>query len=420
MDLAIGNSPMQAHRALEEIAPSAQSAGDEILALYFQARAIANVKARRLDEGFAAFELALHTARHHGEPALCARVMINYGTAAVQDGDVATAIALLEEALAASRKIERSTARSTLEKVRSLASTKPVALVSLGEALFAAGDFRRASALLHEFHSVRSGSTTDLITAASVGLPLGMLLPDRALLELSSDPNLIELAFARHEQWLCGPLADAFCSYFEHHGRRREHDALLSRTLDKLTSLDNSLALGLRIARLGNAASLPRVSALMLRQCGGSSPLLDAYRDLFDSFVAARRQTGARAKEFALRAERAFDRCGRPVLRAAALQAAGMPAASVGVLRACGAAESAELRWRGAAVQRRLATQLTPRENEVAILAARGMTNRTIADALRLSERTVQHHCEAIFGKLGIRSRWQLSGALAEVAQAAG
>lgn len=420
VDLAIGNSPAQAHRALEEVAPAAQCAGDEILALYFQARAIANVKARRLDEGFAAFDLALRTARRHGEPALCARVMINYGTAAVQDGEVSLAIALLDEALAASRKIERTTARNTLEKVRSLASTKPVALVSLGEALYAAGQFARAAAVLHEFHTMRSGDSDGLLVAAAVGIPLGMLLPDRALLELSRDPNLIELAFARHEQWLCGPLAEAFCTYYECHGRRSEHDALLARALDKLTSLDNSLALGLRIARLGNAASLPRMSALMLRQCAGNSPLLDAYRDLFDSFVATRRQTSARAKELARRAERGFARSGRPVARAQALHAAGDPSQAAAVLHACGAAENAPPKWRGASVQRRLAAQLTPRESEVARLAARGMTNRTIADALRLSERTVHHHCEAIFGKLGIRSRWQLSDALAEVAQAAG
>ncbi|HKU81540.1 MAG TPA: helix-turn-helix transcriptional regulator [Candidatus Tumulicola sp.] len=420
VDLAIGNSHVQAHHALESVAPAAQSSGDEILALYFQARAIANIKARRLDEGFAAFDLALQTARRYGEAALCARILINYGTAAVQDGDVSLAIALLDEALTASRKIERTTARNTLEKVRSLASTKPVALVSLSEALYAAGQLERAAAVLHEFHTMRSGNTTDLITAASVGIPLGMLLADRALLRLSRDPNLIELAFSRREQWLCGPLAEAFCTYYESVGRRGEHDALLARALDSLTSLDNSLALGLRIARLGDAASLPRVSALALRQCTGNSPLLDAYRDLFESFVGARRQTGERARELARRAERRFARAGRPTMRALALHAAGDSDAATALLRTCGAAQPASPRWLGAPVQRRLAAQLTPRESEVARLAARGMTNRTIADALHLSERTVHHHCEAIFGKLGIRSRWQISNALADVAQAAG
>ena len=35
-----------------------------------------------------------------------------------------------------------------------------------------------------------------------------------------------------------------------------------------------------------------------------------------------------------------------------------------------------------------------------------------IASVLGLSERTVQNHCEAIFIKLGIRSRWQISAEL--------
>ncbi|HEY5426954.1 MAG TPA: helix-turn-helix transcriptional regulator, partial [Candidatus Tumulicola sp.] len=69
----------------------------------------------------------------------------------------------------------------------------------------------------------------------------------------------------------------------------------------------------------------------------------------------------------------------------------------------------------GAPIHKRLATLLTTREAEVAALAAQGSTNRAIAAALGLSERTVDHHCESIFGKLGIRSRWQLSAALAEV-----
>jgi DNA-binding NarL/FixJ family response regulator len=67
--------------------------------------------------------------------------------------------------------------------------------------------------------------------------------------------------------------------------------------------------------------------------------------------------------------------------------------------------------WGGAAISRHLTEALTPREAEIAKLAARGLTNRTIATLLGVSHRTVQHHCESIFCKLGIRSRWQLSEA---------
>ena len=52
---------------------------------------------------------------------------------------------------------------------------------------------------------------------------------------------------------------------------------------------------------------------------------------------------------------------------------------------------------------------LSSREREVAQLVARGLSNREIADALVLTERTVESHLTHIFGKLGLRSRSQLT-----------
>jgi NarL family two-component system response regulator LiaR len=49
--------------------------------------------------------------------------------------------------------------------------------------------------------------------------------------------------------------------------------------------------------------------------------------------------------------------------------------------------------------------QLTERELEVLKLAAKGMTNRQIANELTLSIHTVQAHLSNIFGKLGVGSR---------------
>lgn len=51
---------------------------------------------------------------------------------------------------------------------------------------------------------------------------------------------------------------------------------------------------------------------------------------------------------------------------------------------------------------------LTRREQEVALMAARGMSKREIADALFLSLRTVGNHINHIYGKLGIASRDEL------------
>ncbi len=57
-------------------------------------------------------------------------------------------------------------------------------------------------------------------------------------------------------------------------------------------------------------------------------------------------------------------------------------------------------------------TVLTPQELQVALLAARGMTNKEIADRIYLSHRTVSTHLYKAFPKLGIASRAQLRDAL--------
>lgn len=53
--------------------------------------------------------------------------------------------------------------------------------------------------------------------------------------------------------------------------------------------------------------------------------------------------------------------------------------------------------------------RLTRREDEIAGLVARGMTNRQIADVLHLSERTVESHVQHILTKLGLQNRSQVA-----------
>ncbi len=56
---------------------------------------------------------------------------------------------------------------------------------------------------------------------------------------------------------------------------------------------------------------------------------------------------------------------------------------------------------------------LTPSELRVAQLAAGGRTNRQIAQALFVTQRTVENHLTSTYGKLGISSRLELAAALA-------
>ena len=58
------------------------------------------------------------------------------------------------------------------------------------------------------------------------------------------------------------------------------------------------------------------------------------------------------------------------------------------------------------------AAELTPREREIALLAAAGASSREIADRLVLSVRTVDNHLQNAYRKLGVTSRTELSGVL--------
>lgn len=88
--------------------------------------------------------------------------------------------------------------------------------------------------------------------------------------------------------------------------------------------------------------------------------------------------------------------------------------------RRCGAARlahrtNAELQATGLSVRRYVPIgieSLTPSERRVAELAASGMTNRQIAQALFVTVKTIEAHLRATYDKLDIHSRRELKGAL--------
>ena len=59
-----------------------------------------------------------------------------------------------------------------------------------------------------------------------------------------------------------------------------------------------------------------------------------------------------------------------------------------------------------------LQPRLTAREQGVAGLVIRGLTNREIAAELVISVKTVEHHLGSVFGKLGVSNRTQLFAAM--------
>ncbi|GAB3002162.1 LuxR C-terminal-related transcriptional regulator [Saccharothrix stipae] len=100
-----------------------------------------------------------------------------------------------------------------------------------------------------------------------------------------------------------------------------------------------------------------------------------------------------------------FAAAGADLHAAEAAAASGNRALAVGLRTRCPGAATPAL----AAVT---APELTPRQREVAVLAARGLTNREIADVLTTSVRTVDNHLSVAYTKLGITTRAVLPAAL--------
>ncbi|MGW7310368.1 helix-turn-helix domain-containing protein, partial [Streptomyces sp. NPDC054835] len=56
---------------------------------------------------------------------------------------------------------------------------------------------------------------------------------------------------------------------------------------------------------------------------------------------------------------------------------------------------------------------LTPREREISVLVAEGLTNQAVADRLCLSPRTVESHVARVYRKTGVMTRAGLASLVA-------
>jgi DNA-binding CsgD family transcriptional regulator len=245
------------------------------------------------------------------------------------------------------------------------------------------------------------GRGAELVATAALGhLELSLGVPDAALARL--EPIV---AFARREA-IAEPGAIPFVvDHVEaliEFGRRDE-------AVELLDWYD------------GNARRLERASALA--NCMRCRGLLAASDARIDDSIAAYEQ----ALTWHERVEIPLDR-GRTLLALGVAQrrakrrreARETLEEAFGLFERIGAALWAE---RARAELRRISGRaatpgaLTPAEERIAALVAEGKTNREVAAALFLSERTVEGHLSHVFGKLGVRSRTELARVLASRTQ---
>ena len=330
---------------------------------------------------------AAQVARAHGLYERTHSALFNLGVSLMEAGEPLRAEGIFAELLdyVSGVQIERCNLDASLARIR-LASgrwkeSEHLARVSLAYARTPSDDQALALTTLATLDLRRGGNEWSR-----------MLDRAEAIVEGYDDPGLIApiVALRAEGAWLEGSLSDLV--------------PRLRASLAWATSAPNSWAmgeLGLWLILAGDLARLPD---------GAAEP----YR------LAA---TGERR-----RAAEAFEGRGIPYAAALALATSDDPDELRDAhdrLQMLGAEAVARkvahrLRDLGAPVPRGPRPQtrrnpggLTDRELEVAQLLADGLTNRQIAAALFVTEKTVGHHVSAVLARLGVERRGQVAGRLA-------
>jgi DNA-binding CsgD family transcriptional regulator len=167
----------------------------------------------------------------------------------------------------------------------------------------------------------------------------------------------------------------------------------------------------------GNARRLERVSALA--NCLRCRGLLAAAEGRVDEAIALHGEALILHEQVELPLDKGRTLLALGIARRRAKrrrEARATLEAALEVFEDAGAALWAErARAELARISGRAATPgaLTPAEERVAALVAEGKTNREVAAALFLSDRTVEGHLTHVFGKLGLKHRSEVGPALA-------
>jgi len=198
--------------------------------------------------------------------------------------------------------------------------------------------------------------------------------------------------------------------------------SVASVALAQLGDEERALELARDELRLAQALGTPRAVGIAQRAVAFAGPPDERQAGL--EAAVATLETGAARLELArvtceLGAE--LRRTGERSAAREVLRRAYTVAAECGATRLANRARD-ELSRSGARLIREPASgveALTPSESRVAELAAEGLTNREVAQALFVSEKTVETHLGRVYRKLDIKSRHALPGALADRKSAA-
>ena len=347
-----------------------------------------------LDEALAIFDDALAEARRRGSPLAFAAAKVFRAQTLVWRGELAEAQAEAAEAL------------SVGEAWGVSARFKGHGSAFLADSLMEQGKLDDAAAALAraERGDVLAGTTTRLLYFTNTSARLRILRGDLAggVAELLDAGRRYESVGSRNPAFIAwrSPAAVALHQL----GEQEQASQLAAEELELARTWGAPRALGAALRAAGVVEDGERGLALFeeaVRVLDGSPAKLEHAKARTELGAALRRANRrSQAREHLRKALELATICGASALASCA---------------------ETELLATGAR-PRRIALSgvesLTPSERRVAEMAAQGPTNREIAQALFVTQRTVEVHLTSIFRKLEISSRSQLAAALAEPGRA--
>jgi DNA-binding CsgD family transcriptional regulator len=282
----------------------------------------------------------------------------------------------------------------------------PFICIAYADILWKLGQYGPAHGYLLDALSYEAHAPLLETAFAEMGIPIAMHMKDEATIAKCARPSAIELAFQSSEPASIGPTAAAFAQLYGRRKQEREAQQLLHRALQTFGSFFtggiNSWDLSIEIARQGAFDDIPAArDLLVMRTRLPCAEVAQACLSLFDALVACREGRSSNSYEYAKAAIDRFESLQWYAYADSARLLLPHPTGDTRKSRPT-ILPLADMR-----------TVLTTREREVAALVLKGLTNRAIADALSVTENTIEKHVASVMNKLGIRSRHQLADAVA-------
>jgi DNA-binding CsgD family transcriptional regulator len=286
-------------------------------------------------------------------------------------------------------------------------------LAMSGYMAFLSGELERAKQLVAMGASMADDAPLLSFIVARAGIPAALHLDDQLLLRRCARPRLLERAFASNTPNVFGPVAAAVAAQLRSQRRVDEARALVAQAVRRLPDAANNIPLIIEAARCEAADALVRAMPMLERLMQNSRSGAGGWH-----LVRAYGSNGQERREHAVRAAELFHEIGWRLYEAEALELAGETPQALELYRACGAVS--DVKRIEATQSARVNSGLSKREHEVAKLVAEGRSNKRIAEALSLSERTVENHIASIFSKLSLRSRAEVAAFIARAESSAG